>query len=157
MNNDLLKAIGHRIKRLRDALGMLQKDFARSIGLSPSNLSHLESGRTKDPGILIFLKIAAQYRVSLEYLLMGNGNMFPNRENPGPARDRREVEEIDSVEDLLWLFERSRFFKDSIMGYAGKFKYENEVIIKKSIDKYYAKQKEKQDEKENKPGAGNKP
>jgi transcriptional regulator with XRE-family HTH domain len=143
MSKETLKAVGERLKRVSDALGISQKDFARSIGLTPSNFSHLVNGRTKDPGILVFLEIAKQYHVSLEYLLNGSGDMFLIRAQPGEGQERDQVEEIENVDDLLWFFERSKFFRDSIMGYAGKFKYENEVIIKKSIDKYKAKLKEK--------------
>ena len=91
---------------------------------------------------MIFFKISLVYQVSMDYLFHGIGDMFLESKKNLDENTRVYIEDIESIEDMLWLFERSKFFRDSIMGYAGKFKYENEEIIKKSIERYNQKAKQ---------------
>jgi transcriptional regulator with XRE-family HTH domain len=139
MNNNLFIAVGKRIRQVREALGLTQAEFARPLNRKAPSLSQIENGTKKNPGVLIFVNISLVYHVSLDYLFHDTGEMFFT-EKPKIIEDKREyIADIESVEDLAWFFERSKFFKDSIMGYAGKFKYENEAIITKSIDRYKKK------------------
>jgi transcriptional regulator with XRE-family HTH domain len=144
MNDNLFIAVGKRIKQVREALGLTQRDFVKPLNRKGPFLSQIENGTKKNPGVWIFLQISLVYNVSLDYLFHGTGDMFLNQKTNIDTDKRDYIEDIDSVEDLLWLFEHSKFFKDSIMGYAGKFKYENEVLIKKSIERY--RQKRQQEE-----------
>jgi transcriptional regulator with XRE-family HTH domain len=145
MNNNLFIAVGKRIKQVREALGLTQKNFVKPLNRKGPFLSQIENGTKKNPGVWIFLQISLVYNVSMDYLFHGTGDMFLNPKINIDKDKRDYIEDIDSVEDLIWLFEHSKFFKDSIMGYAGKFKYENEVLIKKSIERY--RQKSLQEEK----------
>ena len=132
-----MKDIGNRLKLIREALGISQKTFAQQIDISPSFISQIEHGNKDNPGVSVFLKIADFYKVSLDYLLKGAGDMFLPTDKKEKDDYREYIEEIETEDDLMWLMERSRFFKDSIMGYAGKFKYEHDDIIRKSTDRYY--------------------
>jgi transcriptional regulator with XRE-family HTH domain len=144
MNRKLFIDAGKRIKQVREELGLTQKDFVKPLNRKAPSLSQIENGTKKNPGVLIFLEISLVYNVSMDYLFHGSGDMFLNPKTNIDADKRDYIEDIESVEDLLWLFERSRFFKNSIMGYAGKFKYENEAIIKKSIERYIEKSKQEE-------------
>jgi transcriptional regulator with XRE-family HTH domain len=133
MNKNLSVVIGNRIRKVRETLGLSQKDFVDPLDVTGPFLSQIENGKKTNPGISVFMNISAVYHVSMDYIFHGTGQMFFNDENESKNNYREYIEDIETVEDLLWLFEHSKFFKDSIMGYAGKFKYENDVIIKKSI------------------------
>jgi len=152
MNNNIFIAVGKRIKQVREALGLTQVDFVKPLNRKAPFLSQIENGTKKNPGVGIFLQISLVYNVSMDYLFHGTGDMFLNPKIKIDKDKRDYIEDIDSVEDLIWLFEHSKFFKDSIMGYAGKFKYENEVLIKKSIERYRKKslQEEKNEQGKNK-------
>jgi transcriptional regulator with XRE-family HTH domain len=156
MNNNLFIAVGKRVRQVREALGLTQVDFVKPLDRKSAFLSQIENGTKKNPGVWIFLQISSVYNVSLDYLFHGTGHMFLDNKKNSDKDKRDYIEDIDSVEDLLWLFEHSKFFKDSIMGYAGKFKYENDVLIKKSIERYWQKrqQEEKNDQGKNKLNQG---
>ena len=146
MNNNLFIAVGKRVRQVREALGLTQIEFVKPLDRKAAFLSQIENGTKKNPGVWIFFQVSLVYNVSMDYLFHGTGHMFLNQKINNDNDNRKYIEDIDSVEDLLWLFEHSKFFKDSIMGYAGKFKYENDVLIKKSIERY---RKKKQQEEEN--------
>jgi len=67
--------IGKRIKQAREVLGISQTDIAKALGIEPSFLSNIESGKrnlsNRVTGILVY-----QYGISIDWLLSGNGEMF---------------------------------------------------------------------------------
>lgn len=152
MNKKLFIAVGKRIRQVREALGMTQTDFVKPLDRKSAFLSQIENGTKKNPGVRIFFQISSVYNVSMDYMFHGTGRMFFNPKINIDKDNREYIQDIESVEDLVWLFEHSKFFKDSIMGYAGKFKYENDVLIKKSIERYRKRrnQEEKNEQAKNK-------
>lgn len=58
-----------RVRRVRDALGMTQEEFAREIGVSPYSLAKMEQ-QGREPGTqagkAAFAKIAKRASVSIE-------------------------------------------------------------------------------------------
>ena len=150
MNENILIEIGKRVKQTREALRISQKDFAAALGIKASFLSGVEKGKRKTPGVLIFWKISDVFGVSLDYLIRGSGDMFlKGKKVPADNdRDRNYLDDIETIEDLLWFMERSNFFKALVMGYAGKVKYESESMLKKSIERYRAKNEENEDDDE---------
>lgn len=131
--------VGSRLKRVRDSLGLIQREFAKPLGHTGPYISQLEKGSKAQPGVTIFFAIADYYKISMDYLFHGIGEMFLADKTPAEPEEREYLEEIENEDDLLWVMKRSKFFKDSIMGYAGKFKYEHDDFIKKSIRQYQKK------------------
>lgn len=72
MNLDA-RAIGQRIKQLRKENGLTQQQFADQIGISMNFLSKIEPGM-KIPSIDVFVEIAVQFGVSLDWVIMGRDN-----------------------------------------------------------------------------------
>ena len=60
---------GQRIRNLREAAFITQKNFAERIGIAPSQLSRIESGETKTISSDILIAIATEFDVSADYLL----------------------------------------------------------------------------------------
>ena len=52
---------GQRIRNLREAAFITQKDFAERIGVAPSQLSRIESGETKTISSDILIAIATEF------------------------------------------------------------------------------------------------
>ena len=63
---DLL-LFGQRIKKLRQELGLSQRDFAEKIGVTASALSSYEKGQ-KNPSVNVAIKISTVFSVSLDWL-----------------------------------------------------------------------------------------
>lgn len=66
---------GLRLTKLFGALGISQNEFARGIGASSAFVSNMARG-IKKPGMEFLTRVAQQYGVSLDWLVLGNGSMF---------------------------------------------------------------------------------
>ena len=64
-----------RIKEIRIALGLTQKEFGENIGLSPNSLSDIEHKKCNVSERIIIL-VCSVYNVNEEWLRNGNGEMF---------------------------------------------------------------------------------
>ncbi len=78
MANETSKSeCGARIRRIRDKLGLMQKDFAKELGISAPTLSDLEAGRSR-PGFDILVRLSERFHVNVYHVLFGKGEMFEN-------------------------------------------------------------------------------
>jgi transcriptional regulator with XRE-family HTH domain len=66
--NQLL-TIGERIGDLRVAKGLSQKELCKLIDITPSQLSRIESGETKNINVEVLLKLSKKFNVSTDYIL----------------------------------------------------------------------------------------
>ena len=64
-----------RFKLLRKKLKLSQKEMAKELGIPFTMISKYECGKIK-PGTDMLTKIAITYKVNLNWLLLGIGNMF---------------------------------------------------------------------------------
>jgi transcriptional regulator with XRE-family HTH domain len=128
-----LEEFGNRIKKIRKALKLSQNEFARGINMSGSFISDLESGSSR-AGYDFFYALATVYDVNLYYLVLGEGEMF-GREETRPSLGKKEFgNRIETANELLWYVEQSPLFKMTMLGFATKYLYDNNSIIKKDID-----------------------
>jgi len=78
-------------------------------------------------------KIAKHYRVSLDYLLLGEDEMFlPDKDTEEQKRKKFEPV-FNSIEDLVWLMKRSSYIKNTILGMAVKLCMESKEIVTKEL------------------------
>jgi transcriptional regulator with XRE-family HTH domain len=68
-------SIKERIKAVRQALNLSQRDFCKGIFLSQSFYGQIETGR-KTPNERVYELICNKYKVNKEWLLTGKGEMF---------------------------------------------------------------------------------
>lgn len=61
-------AIGKQIKAARTAKGFTQEQLAEKVGIGPSHMSHIESGKTV-PSIEVFIALVNALEVSADQLL----------------------------------------------------------------------------------------
>lgn len=152
MKDKNLTVIGKRVKMVREAVGMTGKDFASSLNIAASYLSQIERGNKNNPGVSVFFKIAQVHNVSLDYLVCGIGDMFISAAHQQAGSQREYVDKIETLDDLYWFLENSTFFRNIIMGFAFKLYFENEEIIRKSLNnrKKQEENKESLNESKNK-------
>lgn len=91
MQQDELKSIGRRIKELRMQRGMSQVQLAKEIGLSQTNLSNVERGRT-GATLANLLKIRSVLKCKM-------ADFFVNIDGVPEAADK--VAEDIELEDVL--------------------------------------------------------
>ena len=144
--------LGQQLKKLRLALGLQQKEMAAAAGLNTGYLSDLISGKRGNPGIETILKIASRFNVNLNYLLLGEGEMFlPDKEEV--LKKEKELKlDLENIDDLYRIMKRSSFVRNSVVGYAVKLCIDNEETIKKEIEKIIEKEEKKALEQEKESG-----
>jgi transcriptional regulator with XRE-family HTH domain len=76
------RAIGARLRELREERGWTQRELDSRLGILQSKLSKYESG-THQPSLRTLVRIANLFGVSTDYLLTGTGTPVP------PLRDDR--------------------------------------------------------------------
>lgn len=81
-----------RIKKLRKALGLTQKEFGERIGVKPNTIGTYEIGRNKPIDAVMSL-ICREFNVNETWLRTGEGEMF--------AQQSKEDELAAAVERLL--------------------------------------------------------
>jgi transcriptional regulator with XRE-family HTH domain len=70
-----VSSIRERIKAVRKALSLSQRDFCKRIFLSQSFYGQIETGR-KTPNERVYELICNKYKVNKDWLLTGKGEMF---------------------------------------------------------------------------------
>lgn len=70
----MLNTFGQRLAQLLTARQMTQGEFARALGASPAFISDMIRG-VKKPGADFLSRLAVQFQVSLDWLLLGQGTL----------------------------------------------------------------------------------
>ena len=71
-----------RIRSFLDKENKSSSQYAEEVGVQPSGISHILSGRNK-PSLDFVLKMLATYKfINTDWLLFGKGEMYKNEENP---------------------------------------------------------------------------
>jgi len=78
--------MNERVLRIIDHLRISKSAFAQSIGVNPSVISHISSGRNK-VGVDVLESIARKYsEISLQWLLTGEGSMIKSASDTGELK-----------------------------------------------------------------------
>lgn len=67
------KAIGSRLRSLRESLELNQRDFAKKLGTTSNSYSRYEAGKIEIP-LAILVNISKTFEISLDWLLIGYTN-----------------------------------------------------------------------------------
>lgn len=128
---DKVSGIGQRLKEIRRQGRIQQKEMAATLDIAASYLCEIESGNSK-PGPDFFIKVATEYNVNLNYLLLGTGEMF-GAGNKIKTKEFEIENGIESMEEVIWLMENSKFFRNAVLSAANKIVIEEGEIIKKGF------------------------
>jgi transcriptional regulator with XRE-family HTH domain len=128
--------IGIRLKEIRKQMGIKQNEMAQNLELKASYLCDIEAGKG-NPGPDFFKKLASKYNINLHYLLMGTGDMFIQDEITRKVKpvEFNITDSVESIEEIVWLMEKSIYFKSMVIGACNKLLIEEGDIIRKSIKK----------------------
>ena len=133
---------GERIKKIRKALNLKQKEFAERLNMSSPSLSEIETGKYK-PGYDFLINISKEFNVNLYYVLFGEGDMFIDPILSSYRRVKEFAVNIEDVRDFLYYFERSSILQYFILNqFKTKMVMEKEPVLKE-INEYESKRKKK--------------
>ncbi len=126
--------IGQRINEVRKKLRLPQKEMAAALQIAPSYLCEIEKGNS-NPGPELFVRLASEYNVNLNYLFMGKGDMFSD----APLKIKKQEfdinDDIDTLEKINWLMEKSVFFRGMMISQANKILYQEWEMIDHNLRK----------------------
>ena len=132
--NKNLTFIASRIRAVREALNLTQKQLAQRLNISGPTLSEFENGKHK-PNFDFIYNIYREFHVNLYYLLYGEGEMFEERGGPLSQRLERLCKQNKDVTRLLEYFERSTVIRYYLLSqFKGKMLLEKELIEKEMLE-----------------------
>lgn len=106
-----------RLKELRSALGLRQREVAARLGVSVGNVGNWEIGREPIPRARIY-QICKEFNVNKDWLVNGSGEMFAA---PLPPIDENEVRRRFVLSCFRSLPEESRAaILDALREYVGE-------------------------------------
>ena len=126
--------IGMRLKEIRMQMRIGQREMAETLKIAPSYLCDIENGKA-NPGPEFFVRLVKHYNVNLNYLFLGAGNMKTCLDSLLNTQDVKIGKEIDSIEELVWLMQHSKFFKNSILAQANSLINKEPELIASSLKK----------------------
>ena len=138
-----LKDIGIRLQLIRKKLNLLQKDFAKSLDISNASLSEMEAGNAK-PRFELIYNITSKYKVNINYLLHGEGEIFMSDEISRQSGLEILPEYHLFFKDFLYYFNQSPLVRTAMMNYFRTYILEKETLIEKDIRKTIASQEQEQ-------------
>lgn len=133
MNADL-KVIGERLKKIRNHLHLLQKDFAKEVGISASSLCDIEAGKIK-PRFELIYALTKKYNINIFYLLHGTGDMFVREEWDILPKSEILDKDRDWWKKFVYYFENSPMIRYTIMSHFLEYINEKGDSIKVDIEK----------------------
>ena len=107
-----METVGERIKSLRKANDMTQKEFSELIGVSRSTLAGYETGKI-EPSLNVISRMANQFEISPSYFLRGMAVALPS--------DSRGEDLIDKIDELMNIISSQEFiFNNRIVNHNSK-------------------------------------
>jgi len=92
--------LGERLRSERESHGISLRELARRIGVSPSLISQIETGKVH-PSVSTLYSLAAELGASVDHLLFEDGQFAgTTRQTPGsdPVRDHPDVPPVQRLE-----------------------------------------------------------
>ena len=114
-NENIVRKVGERLKCVREELNLMQKEFAKELGISAPSLSEIETGRNR-PGIELLAKLAERFNVNLYYILLGKGEIFSNPVMDYFIQAKDYAVNVKDVRDFLEIFSKSKEMQYYILG-----------------------------------------
>lgn len=128
---DVAAGLGARIVKVREHLGLNQKQFAGTLDLYPNHLSTIETGQ-RSPNMNFFHKLGAVHHASLDYIFFGDGDMFRGP-TPESTDEPSLLLSLETFDDFVRLLKQSRMFRGAMLSYACQYLTENYDITKKHL------------------------
>ena len=103
MKKEERAALGHRLRRRRNELGLTREDFAELADIGAGYYGQLEVG-TSQMSIDTLIKVSRASRLSMEYLLLGRETEPGDRTGVDLLLNRCTPRELRLAEKVLQLF-----------------------------------------------------
>ena len=124
-----------RLKAIRHALDLSQKEFARHIKISAPSYSEIETGKYK-PKFNVIQNIGKAFNVNLYYLLYGEGEMFIDPSHPFFKSTSGFLIKDDEIRKFFRYFEYSPMVQFMVLANFRKILNTEKDAIAREIEDY---------------------
>ncbi len=141
---ELRKAIGLRLKEIRKALRFTQEVMARILETGRPNYTRIEIGDTFLNHVILH-KLAAEFNVSMDWLICGRGSMFIQKREDRDVENKGDVQSLDQAQlekpknpeiaELLEYMEQIPFLYHDVLEFFYRFKIKHKEIIKAMLNR----------------------
>ena len=141
---ELRKAIGLRLKEIRNALSFTQEMMAKTLETGRPNYTRIEIGDTFLNHIILH-KLATEFNISLDWLICGRGSMFISRgeeidmEKQGGMQSRDQDQSgkptNPEIVELLEYMGQIPFLYHDVMEFFYKFRIKHKKIIEAMLSR----------------------
>jgi len=107
--------VAGRLKKIREALKLKQKEIAQRLNISSPSYSELESGKYK-PNFELISNLSREFNVNLYYLIHGEGDMCLGSVQSFSTRLGRNLVNKEEIKRFSNYFEHSPMAQILIMG-----------------------------------------
>jgi transcriptional regulator with XRE-family HTH domain len=118
-----LHEIGKRLKAVRTSLDLSIEKIAQVTGFSKSLISEAENGRKKPSSVYLF-GLLDQYKVNINFILTGAGEMF---------LDHRSAMD-NEIRELFHMVENVSLVRYAVLGFFIEYKIRNKDVIKELME-----------------------
>jgi transcriptional regulator with XRE-family HTH domain len=141
---ELRKVIGLRLKEIRKALSFTQEVMARALATGRPNYTRIEIGDTFLNHVILH-KLAAEFHVSMDWLICGRGSMFIQKKEDRDVKKKGSVQpwhqaqlgktKNPEIAELLDYMEQIPFLYHDVMEFFYKFKIKHKEIIESMLSR----------------------
>jgi transcriptional regulator with XRE-family HTH domain len=134
MKEELRKAVGQRMRKLRKTMGYTQEKMVSFFDIGRANYSRIEKGEVW-PGVHILYILRTRFCVSLDWLITNTGKMFTRERHNKESEGKIDLGHYsDEIKDLLNYIERVPMVKHAILSYYLEYKIKNQTIIQHFLE-----------------------
>ena len=108
--------VGDRLKQVREATGLSQKDFATALEVSQSSIARYELG-TSSPDTEFIIKMVIHFRIKPHWFITGEGPMLLDEAPSVSSLPARRPADADADEDDGDEFEAGALSSDDFWAY----------------------------------------
>ena len=105
--------ISERLKKIREAKGLSQKQFAETLGTVLTRISEYERDKLK-PTTETLTKLAEIHGININWLLTGNGNMFIEKEKKSNTKANEIIEAYEKLPEDKQKYYYFKIIADSL-------------------------------------------
>jgi len=134
--------VGVRVRNIRKALKLKQKEFVKKLHISDASLSDIENGK-HNPNFDFLVNLAQEFNVNLDYVFFGKGEMFVDHTLSMSGRIEEFAVNVTDVRKFLYHFERSPIVQYAALTQFREILTRSSETISKEIEEYEKKQKDR--------------
>jgi transcriptional regulator with XRE-family HTH domain len=134
MKDMLKEEVGRRLTKIRMRLGLKQQRMAVLLGIKTMSYSRNERGQHY-PSAVTLNQLARQFDISLDWLFLGEGNMFRGEKQAEESESKSSDLIQKDIEEMIDIMKHIPMVRYSVLDHFHRLKIDNQAYIDKELEK----------------------